>query len=175
MGTGALTATLINVPCKKSNKNMLAPQWFNQLFAPCFGFLVVLVLQVCMPAVLAEAGCGVKLCLAVEDFIESSACFLWQSSLRSSQQIFHIISLPLSWTYCNLTAKALHLSLALSFLFFSFVSFSLSPHMVYCQTHALHLVPRICPIKKTLSLGFDDLLWHNLKLLFGFDRFVGKL
>lgn len=57
--------------------------------------------------------------------------------------------------------------LALSFLFSSFVSFSLSPQMAHGQTHALHHARRICPIGKTLSLGFDDLLWHNLKRLLG--------
>lgn len=87
------------------------------------------------PAVLAEA-----LGLPVEVLFESSL-------ISSGSQVCNRANRFFTLSF-NVTDKAPHLSLALSFPSFSFVSFSLSTQMAYSQTHALHLAQRIHPVEK---------------------------
>lgn len=87
------------------------------------------------PAVLAEA-----LGLPVEVLFESSLISSGSQVCNRANRFFTLS--------CNVTDKAPHLSLALSFPSFSFVSFSLSTQMAYSQTHALHLAQRIHPVEK---------------------------
>lgn len=103
--------------------------------------------------------CVFQLC-----WLRHFALGVFSRRLQQSQQIFLIVpSFSLEFL---LTEKAPHSSPELSFLFCSFCFF-------FCcylkdEPHALPLALGICPIKeRTFTLGFDDLQWHNFKLLLG--------
>lgn len=75
-----------------------------------------------------------------------------------SQQVFPIISLPqLNWLIKLFIFPLLCPS-------FSFASLFLGSQMAYNKTHGFHLINT----EKTLSLGYDKLLWHNFTPPLGF-------
>lgn len=142
-------------PRGQSNKSDLKKIWSPHInFINCLHFAVVVWWGwcfglFCMPAVLAEAHGRHS---ASQFFIESSACFLWQTSFALEPTDFshYLTPSPLNLLY----DKALHLSL---FLFPSspFVSFSLSALGWRTSRHMLFISLReSVKIKRTLSLGF---------------------
>lgn len=140
---------------------MLTIQRFiDFFFSPCLCYLLVLVLQAVLtqfPAVLAEA-----LGLPVEVLFESSLISSGSQVCNRANRFFTLS--------CNVTDKAPHLSLALSFPSFSFLCLFPSALKWHTARHMLSILHReSIQSRKTLSPGFDDLLWHNFKLLLGFN------